>query len=68
MTRQERHDLIEKCLSIRRDIDLDRAYGLASMAVHDQFPDHTFTEEDWDVWTDYRVIVLEYQIENGDSA
>ena len=68
MTRQERNDLIEKCLSVRRDIDLDRAYELASMAVHDQYPDDNFTEDEYWIWLDYRLIVLNYQIDKGDSV
>lgn len=68
MTRQERYDLIEKCLSNRKNIELDRAYVLARMAVHDQYPDDSFTEDEYYIWLDYRLIVLNYQIHRGDSA
>ena len=68
MTREERNYLIEKCLSKRKNIDLDKAYELAVMAIYDQSPDDNFTEDEYFIWLDYRLIVLNYQIEKGDSA
>lgn len=61
MTRQEKDDLIIKCLSNRRDIDIDRAYELANMAIYGHYPDNTFTEDEQMIFVDYRLIVIDYQ-------
>ena len=68
MTRQEKGRLIETCLSKSRDIDLDRAYLLASMAVYGQILDDSYTDDEYRVWSDYRNIVLGYQRSERDSA
>lgn len=62
MTRQEKHNLIFKCLSQRKDIDVERAYELASMAVEGHYPDDTFTEDEYIVFMDYRLLVIDYQL------
>lgn len=68
MTRQEKGRLIETCLSKSRDIDLDRAYLLASMAVYGQPLDDNYTDDEYRVWSDYRNIVLGYLESKRDSA
>lgn len=68
MTRQEKHDLIFKCLSQRRNIDIERAYDLASMAVEGHYPDHTFTEDEHIAFMDYRLFVIDYQLRKEGSV
>ena len=58
MTQQARNDLIEECLAKRIDIDLNRAHELASMAVDNQYPDDSYTEEESYIWVCYRLIVM----------
>ena len=68
MTRQERNELIMKCLSKSRDIDIERAYELADMAVRGDHPDETFSEDECLIFVDYQLLVREYQQSKGDLA
>lgn len=68
MTQLEKSELIIKCLARRRDIDIDRAYELAYMAIAGHYPDATFDADECDVFADYRLIVVNYLLERLDSA
>lgn len=61
MTRQQKNDLIMKCISNRRDIDIDRAYLLADMAIQGEYPPgDSFSDDEQMIWIDYRLIVAKY--------
>lgn len=60
MTSQKKNDLILKCLSKRRNIDIDRAYELAIMAIEGRSPGEEFDEHEREVWYEYRWIIKAY--------
>ena len=60
MTSQEKNDLIMKCLSKRRNINIDRAYELAIMAIEGRYPDEGFDEDECEVWSEYRWVLKAY--------
>lgn len=69
MTRQERNDLLLKCLSVKlTDVGIARAYDLANMAIDGVWPDETFDENECEAFVVYRLIVRNHQQHRRDSA
>ena len=68
MTRQEKNKLIMKCLSKRLYIDIERAYDLANMAIEGPYPYDILTEDEWNIFIYYRLIVRDYQLRKEGSV
>ena len=68
MTRQEKDELIMKCLSKRLYIDIERAYDLANMAIEGAYPYDILTDDEWDIFIYYRLIVRHYQLKKEGSV
>lgn len=68
MTRQEKNELLMKCLSSRKNIEIERAYELADMAIHEQYPDDTFSVDEQMVFVDYRLIVIDYLLTKSEDS